>query len=654
MMRINHRFFASSPFYQTYASLIIAVAALYISSLYSYLLFHSLIEIINVVIIMTIFLLAWNARFLLENHYLLFVGISFFSSGVFDLLHLFAYKGFGIFPGYDSNLPTQLWVAFRYQFSLTLLIAPFFLRQRLHIGGALSAMALITAFVLFLIFAGLFPDCYIEGSGLTPFKLASEFLIIFLFLASFILLIRNRSHFNEQVFNLLMLSVLCSIVSEVFFTQYFSVDNFTNLIGHLFLFCSSFFIYRAIVVTGMTKPMALIFRNLEQSEERLRLIAETSIDLIFQLDLAGRLVFCSPAATHYGFNPTEIIGTDFINFIAPENLELARDIFQRVLQGESLQAVELRLKKADGSLYYAEINVSPIVTSHGIVGLQGISRDVDIRRENEKKLQLLTMDLQIANAALHKSKQATLNLMQDALEARAAAEQTNQDLQREMAENKRAEEQIKASLLEKEVLLREIHHRVKNNLQVISSLISLQSDSLNDHRLNDVFGDVRDRVRAMALVHEKLYESGSLSRLNVADYVASLLHYLLRAYGSVAKNIALHLDIAQVELPIVTAVPCGLIINELVSNAIKHAFANSNCGELLVSLQPVPETTRVCLRVRDNGSGLPEGFDWRQSQSLGLRLVHILTRQLQGTVEAESDKGTEFIVTFPVKEETHE
>jgi PAS domain S-box-containing protein len=637
-----------------YAFLIIAVITLYISSLYSYLLFHSLIEIINVVIIMTIFLLAWNARFLLENHYLLFIGISFFSSGVFDLMHLFAYKGFGIFLGYDSNLPTQLWVAFRYQFSLTLLIAPIFIRWRLHVGGALSTLALMTAVVLLLIFTGLFPDCYVEGSGLTPFKLISEYLIILLFLASFALLIHNRCHFDEQVFTLLIFSVLCSIVAELFFTQYFSVYSLTNLIGHLFLFCSSFFIYRAIVVTGMTKPMALIFRNLEQSEERLRLIAETSIDLIFQLDLSGRIVFCSPAVQQYGFTPEEIIETDFKNFIAPEDLDLAHRIFQRVLQGESLQTVELRLKKADGSLYHAEINVSPIVTSHGIVGLQGISRDVDVRRENEKKLHALTVELQTANTALQFSRHEALRLMQDALEARATVERTNQDLQREMEGHKQAEEQIKASLLEKEILLREIHHRVKNNLQVISSLISLQADNHDDRRLNEIFGDIRDRVRTMALVHEKLYQSGSLSRLNVADYVASLLHYLLRSHGTLVKNIALHLDVAPVELPIFTAVPCGLIINELVGNAIKHAFDNSSGGELTVSLQPVPETAHVCLRVRDNGSGLPAGFDWQRSRSLGLRLVHILTRQLHGTVEAVSDKGTEFIVVFPVKEENHE
>jgi PAS domain S-box-containing protein len=400
--------------------------------------------------------------------------------------------------------------------------------------------------------------------------------------------------------------------------------------------------------------MALIFRNLEQSEERFRLIAETSIDLIFQLDPSGRLAFCSPAARQYGFKPEEIIGTDFGNYISPEDLDLAQGIFQRVLQGESLKTVELRLKKADGSMYYAEINVSPIVTSHGIAGLQGISRDVDVRRENEKKLQALTMELQTANTALQFSRQEALRLMQDALEARAAVERTNQDLQREMEEHKGAEEQIKASLMEKEVLLREIHHRVKNNLQVISSLISLQTDNLNDHRLNEVFGDVRDRVRTMALVHEKLYESGSLSRLNVADYVASLLHYLMRSHGTLEKNIVLYLNVAPAELPIVTAVPCGLIINELVVNALKHAFANSNSGELTVSLQPVPETAHVCLRVRDNGSGLPEGFDWRQCPSLGLQLVRILTRQLHGTVEAESDKGTEFIVIFPVKEYPHE
>jgi PAS domain S-box-containing protein len=219
----------------------------------------------------------------------------------------------------------------------------------------------------------------------------------------------------------------------------------------------------------------------------------------------------------------------------------------------------------------------------------------------------------------------------------------------DITERKLAEEQIKASLAEKEVMLREIHHRVKNNLQVISSLISLQADTLADEGMRVVFGDVRDRVRAMALVHEKLYQTGDLAQLNFADYAASLLQYLWRSHGALAEKVRLNLEVAPVALPIEAAVPCGLTLNELAGNALKHAFPDKSGGEVTVGLELDPATGSACLRVSDNGVGLPPGLEWRQSRSLGLRLVQMLAGQLRGTVETRNGPGAEFRVTFPLK-----
>jgi PAS domain S-box-containing protein len=214
---------------------------------------------------------------------------------------------------------------------------------------------------------------------------------------------------------------------------------------------------------------------------------------------------------------------------------------------------------------------------------------------------------------------------------------------------KLADAQIKASLAEKDVMLREIHHRVKNNLQVISSLVSLQADALADKGMSGVFDDVRNRVRAMALVHEKLYQTGNLAQLNFADYAASLLQYLWRSHGALAEKVRLNLEVAPVALPIEEAVPCGLILNELAGNALKHAFPDGSGGEVTVGLELDPATQTVCLWVRDNGVGLPDGLDWRQSRSLGLRLVLMLAGQLSGTVETGPGPGAEFRVTFPLK-----
>ncbi len=219
----------------------------------------------------------------------------------------------------------------------------------------------------------------------------------------------------------------------------------------------------------------------------------------------------------------------------------------------------------------------------------------------------------------------------------------------DISDRKKAEERIKAALAEKEVMLREIHHRVKNNMQIISSLVSLQADTLADEGMREVFGDVRDRVRAMALVHEKLYQTGDLAHLNFADYASSLLQYLWRSHGALAEKVRLNLEVAPVTMPIEAAVPCGLILNELAGNALKHAFPGNSGGEVTVGLKLDPATETVCLRVSDNGDGLPAGFDWRQSRSLGLRLVQMLAGQLRGTVETGSGQGAEFRVTFPLK-----
>ena len=217
----------------------------------------------------------------------------------------------------------------------------------------------------------------------------------------------------------------------------------------------------------------------------------------------------------------------------------------------------------------------------------------------------------------------------------------------DITERKRADERLRGSLREKEVLLQEVHHRVKNNLQVISSLISLQSAGLNDPALRAELDDVRDRVRTMAMVHEKLYQSPDLAQLNFEEYASSLVHYLQGAHGKAAASVRVVLATQPARLPVAIAVPCGLILNELASNAFKHAFSGRTGGELTVGLEHDPASNQICLRVSDDGPGLPPNLDWRQSSTLGLRLVQMLSHQLGGTVELRSGPGTEFRVTFP-------
>jgi two-component sensor histidine kinase len=216
-------------------------------------------------------------------------------------------------------------------------------------------------------------------------------------------------------------------------------------------------------------------------------------------------------------------------------------------------------------------------------------------------------------------------------------------------ENARLYGVTNASLQEKEVLLKEIHHRVKNNLQVISSLLNLQSAHVEDPQATEIFQDSQNRIRSMALVHEKLYQSQDLARVDLAEYIRNLATYLFRAYSANATGVTLDIQADDVFLTIDTAVPCGLILNELISNALKHAFPDGQAGEICVKLHANGDH-QVTLSVADTGVGLPKDLDLNTTTSLGLQLVHTLADQLDGHIELNGTRGTEFNITFAISE----
>lgn len=215
----------------------------------------------------------------------------------------------------------------------------------------------------------------------------------------------------------------------------------------------------------------------------------------------------------------------------------------------------------------------------------------------------------------------------------------------DITEQKLAEGALRASLREKEVLLQEVHHRVKNNLQVISSLLDLQSQNLTDQKTLEMLRQSYNRIKSMALIHEKLYQSASLERINFADYIETLIHYLLHSYTIDAKQIAVKINIENIFLNIDTAIPCGLIINELVSNALKYAFLKKTEGLIEINLNLNSEQ-KFILIVKDNGVGLPKNLNFQKVTTLGLQLVKILTEQLEGEIELYQNQGTEFRIQF--------
>ena len=218
----------------------------------------------------------------------------------------------------------------------------------------------------------------------------------------------------------------------------------------------------------------------------------------------------------------------------------------------------------------------------------------------------------------------------------------------DITERKRAEEQVRSSLAEKEILLKEIHHRVKNNLQIISTLLDLQSGSIADERSRKFFRESQGRIRSMALVHEKLYQTRDFSQIDFQGYIESLTKYLFQTYVTDPGQVVLSVDAGAIALAIDDAIPCGLIINELVSNALKHAFPQGRHGEIKVGFQPEDQGW-IVLTIADTGIGLSPDLDFSATETLGLQIVNTLARQLRGSVAVRNDHGAVFAIRFQGK-----
>jgi two-component sensor histidine kinase/DNA-binding response OmpR family regulator len=286
---------------------------------------------------------------------------------------------------------------------------------------------------------------------------------------------------------------------------------------------------------------------------------------------------------------------------------------------------EQPLKIVTGLLVKSLLYV-PIVSRDKVIGLLAVTNRVTIRTFTELDESMLISLVDYAAVALENAR-------------------LYEQAQQEITERRRTERQLETSVSEKEILLKEIHHRVKNNLQVISSLVNLQSRSVIDEEALKVLRQSLHRIRSVALIHEKLYHSADLARINLAEYIRNLAGYLLRSYGMCVETIALDVKTEDVLLGLDAAVPCGLILNELVSNSLKHAFPDGRRGHISIGLC-AGGGGELTLVVADDGVGLPANFDVRHATSLGLQLVNALVSQLDGTLEVHSNGGAIFRITF--------
>ncbi|MBW4488668.1 MAG: PAS domain-containing protein [Trichocoleus desertorum ATA4-8-CV12] len=400
-----------------------------------------------------------------------------------------------------------------------------------------------------------------------------------------------------------------------------------------------------IAVSGEDEVLVIVrdITNRKQAElalkaqkEFLRQVIDTVPNLIFVKDWQGRFTLVNQTlADMYGTTVEDLLGktdADFNpNLIEVEQfLQADREV---ILCMQDKVIPEETVTDAKGQSFCFQTIKKPLLSPDGkAYQVLGVATDITARKQAEA-------DLQALNEALELKVEKRTNALQI----------LNEQLLTEIAERQRAENQIKTSLREKEVLLKEIHHRVKNNLQVISSLLKLQAGYIKEHHVLEILKESQNRVRAMALLHEKLYQSEDLAKVNFTEYVHSLVANLFRSYGIKSQTITAKINIEDVLFDIDAVIPCGLIINELVSNSLKYAFPGNQKGEVCVELL-LTQTGECQIVVSDNGLGLPEELDFQNTKSLGLQLVCMLIEQLEGKIELDNSCGTTFKITVhPIK-----
>ena len=415
---------------------ILILGGLWEISLYNYVLFHSLIEVFTVVVVASIFVLIWNARYFLDDHYFLFLAIASLFIGVIDLIHILAYKGMGVFTPYDPNYQTQLWVTARYLQGISFLIAPlFFYRKTRPLPVFLIYGAAVLFAILSIFFWHIFPATYVEGKGLTFFKKASEYVVIFLLLCSMAVLSLHRARIDRHAFRMILASIALTIISEFCFTLYAGYFDIFNVIGHFLRLLSFYCLYRAIIIAGLVRPYDLFFiRRIKDEEELLRakeglektaarralMLEETSewlqrelkerskaeealklgedkirglyttlIDGFVRVNLNGRIIECNETYRNMlGYGPVEIKGLTYEDITPSRWRRPEKEIIEtQVMTRGYSETYEKEYRRKDGTVFPVELRVILLRDNKGgPLELCAVVRDITERRRIEDAL----------------------------------------------------------------------------------------------------------------------------------------------------------------------------------------------------------------------------------------------------------------------------
>ena len=634
--------------------LLVTLIGLYLTSLYNYLLFHSLAEVFSIVIACGIFMVAWNARSFLHSHFLLFLGIAYLFVGGIDLLHSLAFKGMDVFKGYDANLPTQLWIGARYMQAFSLLLAACFVRRTFRPPWVFLGYIMATGLLLTSIFTWrVFPDCFVEGVGLTPFKIFSEYIICLIMVVSIGLLVKYAGEFDRDVLILLVGSILAAIASELAFTTYLSVYGFSNLIGHLLKIVSFYLVYRAIIETGLVSPYKLLFRNLKQSEEALRKahqeleekvlertlelaqanqalaaredlyrsLFENSLDGILITDpLHGGIFSANPAACRiFGGSEDEICALGRSDLIDMDDPAVQEFIAERARTGKATG--EIRCKRLDGTIFTCEQTSAVFMGRDGKIRSVIVVRDVSERKKAEEQIRQYTARLEQSNEALQDFAFIASHDMQEPLrKVSAFGDRLKQDYSDSLGEEGR-----------------DFLNRMLNATERMQSLL----EALLDYSRVTTKGEPFKEVELAAVLRE----------------VLSDLEVGIEETGG---------ELLVGELPVIQADPTQMrqLFQNLIGNALK--FHKEGVRPIIEVRSTELNNEKVQIVVEDNGIGFEEkdlqrifapfhrlhGRSAYTGAGMGLAICSKIVERHKGNITARSSpgQGSTFIVTLPFRQ----
>jgi PAS domain S-box-containing protein len=612
------------------------LVALYLSSLYSYLLFHSLAEMISVVIAGTIFVLAWNSRRIVDEPFFLVLGIAYLFVGSLDLLHALSYTGMGVFPQYGANLPTQLWVASRFLNGLTLFVVFGLKKRQIHPSSILITYTLVFFLILAAIFPGnLFPDCYLDGLGLTPFKKISEYVISAILIVTIPLLWKRREDFDPGVLQLLICALFLTVFSELAFTIYTGVYDFSNMIGHFFKVTAYYLIYKALIETGFVKPYNLLFRNLKQSEEALRKandqlevranqrtaqlvdakdslreaekkytrLVENSLTGIY-INQDGKIVFANQRfAEIYGYPREEVEGIEMLKLVHPEDRSLVEERRVRRLRGEEVPSeYESRgLTKGGGTIWVTRRNT--LTEFRGRPAILGNLVETTQRRQIEQSLQESQKELRHLSSQLMTAQEK---------ERKWIAQELHDSIGQTLAA-------VKFSLE------REIHQQDRPRV-------------FPDAGLENILSMIRSGIEETRRIMMNL-------RPSILDDLGILatFNWFCREFQKIYAHVRIHQDmrIEERDIPEPLKIVIFRILQEGMNNFAKHGQGDT----VFLSLGKAEGAIR--LEIRDNGIG----FDLETvRKGLGINSMKERTELSGGvfTIESARGLGTNLKASWPL------